>query len=102
MAWSMVFEPSGLRACTCRIAAPARQASTPCSTISSGCSGRLGFASLPWIPPVRAQVMITGSLPVLFIQTSYNLRNLGRYQLSPFDPELVVDLLYGFTSGFDP
>src|SRR5690348_17238928 len=58
----MVLLPSGLRAWTCRMAAPSRQAATPCATISSGCSGRFGFASLPWMPPVRAQVMMTLSL----------------------------------------
>src|SRR3954462_2793567 len=58
----MVLLPSGLRAWTCRIAAPARQAAMPWATISSGCSGRLGLASLPWMARVRAQVIIT--LPV--------------------------------------
>jgi hypothetical protein len=65
----MVFEPSGFLAWTCRIAAPASHAATPCSTISSGCSGRLEFASLPWMPPVRAHVMITGS-PLLTLSNS--------------------------------
>ena len=39
--------------------APARQAAMPWDTISSGCSGKWGLASLPWMPPVSAQVMIT-------------------------------------------
>jgi hypothetical protein len=54
--------PVGLRACTCSTAAPASAAAIPCATISSGCSGRFGLASLPWMPPVRAQVMTTGSV----------------------------------------
>src|SRR3954452_4697292 len=61
MSGDIVFEPSGLRAWTCRMAAPAAAAATPWATISSGCSGRFGLASLPWMPPVRAQVMTTGS-----------------------------------------
>ena len=66
---SIVFEPSGFLAWTCRVAAPAIQAATPCSTISSSCSRRLGFVSLPWIPSVRAHVMITGS-PLLTLSNS--------------------------------
>jgi hypothetical protein len=44
------------------MAAPARQAANPCSIISGGCSGRLGFASLPCWAPVKAHVIIT--LPI--------------------------------------
>src|SRR4051795_10635728 len=67
----------------CRIAAPARAAATPWATISSGCSGRLGLASLPWIPPVRAHVMTTGEgMPSL----SHAARRVAHHECRLDDP----------------
>src|SRR5262245_27904705 len=54
----VVLLPSGSRAWIWITAAPAFQAAIPCSTISSGCSGRLGQSALLCAPPVSAQVMI--------------------------------------------
>src|SRR5204862_6936532 len=71
------------------MAAPSRHAAIPCSTISSGCSGRFGLASLPWMPPVSAQVIMTfvftSGMKHLLIQLRQKIhptiihRNLARY-----------------------
>src|SRR5579883_2705075 len=50
---------SGLRACRCTMAAPASEAPTAASTISSGVTGRCGDIDGVWIAPVTAQVMMT-------------------------------------------
>src|SRR3954452_18873796 len=54
----VVLLPSGSRAWMWSTAAPARHAAMPCSTISSGCSGRFGQSAFVCAPPVSAQVMI--------------------------------------------
>ena len=50
---------SGLRACRCRIAAPARAAPMAFSAIWSGVIGRYGVCDGTWIDPVIAQVTMT-------------------------------------------
>src|SRR6266545_837520 len=75
------------------MAAPSRHAAIPCSTISSGCSGRFGLASLPWMPPVSAQVRMTfvliSGMKHLLIQLRQKIlpdiihRNLARYVVRP-------------------
>jgi hypothetical protein len=68
------------------MAAPARQAANPCSIISGGCSGRLGFASLPCWAPVKAHVIITlpiyDSLLILLIRDQHELN--PKSQISNF------------------
>src|ERR1700689_2495433 len=57
---SPVGEPScGLRACRCRIAAPAFAASIACRAMSAGVYGRAAESVGVWIAPVTAQVMMT-------------------------------------------
>jgi len=51
---------SGSRACRWTIAAPASTASIDAPAISSGVTGRCGDIVGVWIPPVGAQVMMTG------------------------------------------
>src|SRR5580700_6934819 len=57
---SPVGEPScGLRACRCRIAAPASAASRACLAMSAGVYGRAADSVGVWMAPVTAQVMMT-------------------------------------------
>src|SRR5215213_5906848 len=49
----------------------------PWETISSGCSGRFGLASLPWMPPVSAQVMITLAVGSLISVLSFTRERRG-------------------------
>src|SRR5712672_1570588 len=59
-AGSPVGRPScGLRACRCRIAAPASAAPIACSAIWSGVTGRASDMVGVWIAPVTAQLMMT-------------------------------------------
>src|SRR5262245_34962670 len=59
-AGSPVGRPScGLRACRCRIAAPASAAPMACSAIWSGVTGKASDMVGVWIEPVTAQVMMT-------------------------------------------
>src|SRR5271166_5302544 len=56
---SPVGEPSlGLRACRCRIAAPALAASMACWAMSAGVYGSAADSVGVWIAPVTAQVMM--------------------------------------------
>ena len=57
---SPVGRPScGLRACRCRMAAPASAAPIACSAIWSGVTGRASDIVGVWMAPVTAQVMMT-------------------------------------------
>src|SRR5579872_395398 len=58
-AGSGVGLPSELRACRCRMAAPARAASIACSAIWPGVTGRYSDMDGVWTAPVTAQVMMT-------------------------------------------
>ena len=53
---------SACRACTWTMDAPASYAPATDSAISSGVSGRFGFDSLPWMPPLQATQMIVGGM----------------------------------------
>ena len=49
----------GSRACTCRMAAPACAAATPCSASMSGETGSAGDIVAVWMPPVSAHETMT-------------------------------------------
>src|SRR5213594_154713 len=72
----------GLRACTCRIAAPAWAASIDCSAIWSGVSGRYDDMVGVCMAPVTAQVMMTLSCVLAMVASRYE-DELGRSDRQP-------------------
>src|SRR5215467_6844293 len=109
-AGSPVGRPScGLRACRCRIAAPASAAPIACSAIWSGVIGSASDIVGVWIAPVTAQLMMTlsdlaaicFSLPVAIFSSFADIRRkvqapLQRQKL-PAEPvgEIAPDALGG-------
>src|SRR5271166_5111879 len=91
-AGSGVGLPSGLRACRCRIAAPARAASIACSAICKGVTGRYSDMDGVWTDPVTAQVMMTLRRPDVSLTCPSTMSKI-------FDIAVHADRLTGDVAG---
>src|SRR5690349_3980624 len=91
---------AGLRACRCKIAAPASAASIDCSVIWSGVSGRYGDMVGVCMAPVTAHVMMTLSCVLAIAALQRSVRRKGS-SIKPAGRRHFLSLRRGRRLGLD-